>query len=443
MSQFLEQFMILRHYFSAQYLANKFPNREALEAWQDKKVKAHLRKVLQQSDFYKHYYQGCQLSDWQSFPIIDKNLMMAHFDTLNTVKITREEAFKMALTAEETRNFKPMVGHITVGLSSGTSGHRGLFLVSREERLKWAGHALRALPGSIFKGHRIAFFLRANSNLYTSVGSRRIQFQFFDLFKPVDEHIIRLNEYQPTVLVAPPSMLGFIGQAMNAGQLTLKLEKIISVAEVLEPFDRLWLENTYGQNIHQVYQCTEGFLGSTCQYGTLHLNEDLLVVQKEYLNKSQRKFTPIITDFSRLAQPIIRYQLNDVLTERQESCPCGSIFTALEFVDGRCDDLFYLPSTQSSKIIPIFPDAIRKAILQVPVSIHDYQILQLNLNTFSVGLAGKVSLDEEQSFRASLTAVCEQHQCIPPVIQFRPYQQPEVGAKKRRLQRLFAIEAAV
>lgn len=443
MSQLLEQVIILKHYLSAQRLADRFHDRKALEQWQDRKVKAFLQRVLQISTFYQHYYQDFQQADWQSLPTINKALMMDNFDTLNTVNVTKKEAFKTALQAEETRDFKPMMGNITIGLSSGTSGHRGLFLVSPQERLKWAGNILRVLPGSIFKDHKIAFFLRANSNLYTSVGSRRIQFQFFDLFKPIEKHIERLKKYQPTVLVAPPSMLRFIGQAVKAGQLALQPEKVISVAEVLEPFERVWLEDVFRQVIHQVYQCTEGFLGTTCQYGTLHLNEDLLVVQKEYLDKSQGKFTPIITDFSRLTQPIIRYRLNDVLNERLEACPCGSVFTALESVEGRCDDLFYLPSAYTSKIIPLFPDAIRRAILRVSVPIDDYQILQLDLNTFSVSISGKISVEDEQALKVSLSTICEEHQCIPPVIQFRPYQPPETGVKKRRLQRLFALEAAV
>jgi hypothetical protein len=41
---------------------------------------------------------------------------------------------------------------LTVGLSSGTSGNRGVFLVSRAERLRWAGILLgRALPGHLLK----------------------------------------------------------------------------------------------------------------------------------------------------------------------------------------------------------------------------------------------------------------------------------------------------
>ena len=48
--------------------------------------------------------------------------------------------------------------------------------------------------------------------------------------------------------------------------------------------------------IDQVYQATEGFLACTCSAGHLHLNEDIIFVEKEYLD--ERRFYPVITDLS-------------------------------------------------------------------------------------------------------------------------------------------------
>ncbi|MFR2693157.1 MAG: hypothetical protein ACLTBV_21985 [Enterocloster bolteae] len=59
--------------------------------------------------------------------------MMEHFDELNTVGIGREEALEFAVLAERQRNFSPKQG-LTVGLSSGTSGKQGIFLVSDDEK---------------------------------------------------------------------------------------------------------------------------------------------------------------------------------------------------------------------------------------------------------------------------------------------------------------------
>ena len=80
--------------------------------------------------------------------------------------------------------------------------------------------------------------------------------------------------------------------------------------------------------IDQVYQATEGFLACTLVPGHLHLNEDIIFVEKEYLD--ERRFYPVITDFKRSSQPVYRYKLNDILVENPEPCSCGSHYTRID-----------------------------------------------------------------------------------------------------------------
>ena len=103
----------------------------------------------------------------RDYPIVDKEFMMEHFQEINTVGIGREEAEEFAVRAERERNFLPKLRGVTVGLSSGTSGKRGIFLVSDEERVRWAGYILaKFLPVRIWEKCSIGFFMRADSNLY-------------------------------------------------------------------------------------------------------------------------------------------------------------------------------------------------------------------------------------------------------------------------------------
>ncbi|MGA7936783.1 MAG: F390 synthetase-related protein [Kovacikia sp.] len=206
---------ILWHYWQTTHCRN-FSSRDELSAWQDRQVRRFLRRVLPQSPFYQTYYHGLNLQDWRQFPLINKSIMMANFDRLNTAGITQVDAMAIARQAEESRDFRSTLRGYTVGLSSGTSGNRGLFLVSQAEQQAWAGTILaKALPQSIFSRQRIAFFLRANSNLYNTVQRQRIQFEYFDLFQPIGQHIDRLNGYDPTILVAPASMLRLLAEAKN------------------------------------------------------------------------------------------------------------------------------------------------------------------------------------------------------------------------------------
>jgi putative adenylate-forming enzyme len=368
----------------------RFRDRDHLLAWQAGQVERFLRRMLPKSAFYRDYSGGRPVTEWREFPIVDKALMMVNFDRLNTVGLTLHEAFEASLQAEASRDFSPTVRGITVGLSSGTSGNRGVFIASAAERARWAGAAIaKILPydQTLLTPQRIAFFLRANSTLYESVGGRHYRFAFFDLMTPLADHIRRLNALQPTILVAPPSLLRMLAEAQAARELMIQPRKVVSVAEVLEPVDAAIIAAAFGEPVHQVYQCTEGFLGSTCRYGTLHLHEDIVAIQRERLDA--RRFIPIITDFNRTSQPIIRYRLNDVLTERETPCPCGSPLLALEQVAGRADDVFILPNGGR-----LFPDFVRRAVMVGAPQATAYRVVQAAPDQITVALAVDAALRE-------------------------------------------------
>ena len=352
-----------------QFRNRLFTSRKKLEAYQQKKLKKHLEFVTEKSAFYRKY-KGHELKD---FPMIDKGIMMENFDTINTVGIKKEEALEFAVNAERTREFGDKLKNITVGLSSGTSHSRGAFLVEKKKTEKWAGFVLaKFLPHGILGKYKIAFFMRANSNLYQSVGSKNIRFEFYDIYADMDKNIEKLGKHGADILVAQPSALLMIAAALDEKKIDIHPETVISIAEVLEKEDEERIKKSFGTDvIHQVYQCTEGCLATTCKYGTLHLNEDIVFIEKEYIDKN--RFIPIITDFERTSQPIIRYRLNDVLVEKKEKCRCGSACTALEKIEGREDDVFIFHGEE--KEIKIFPDFIRRCIL-FSGNISDYRIVQ-------------------------------------------------------------------
>lgn len=350
-----DRLKVLLYYLYYKY-RRPFSDRQALEKWQKKKLRKHLKYIAEHSELYRGKGEP------EDYPVIDKAFMMEHFDVLNTVGIRREEAEAFALRAERERDFAPKLKGGTVGLSSGTSGRRGIFLVSDGEKNRWAGYILaRFLPGSILDSLDIAFFMRADSNLYQAVSSRNIRFHFFDIYRDMEEHKERLERTKPAILAGQPSVLLMLAREMERGALHISPRTVISIAEVLEREDEAYLKKAFHlEVIHQVYQCTEGCLASTCAHGTLHLNEDIVRIEREYLDGN--RFVPIVTDFERKAQPIIRYRLNDILVEKKSPCGCGSPFLALEKIEGREDDVFVFLDEKGQKKM-VFPDFIRRCVL--------------------------------------------------------------------------------
>jgi putative adenylate-forming enzyme len=446
--------IVLSSYLRARIANHRWSDRVHLQRWQEERILRHMEWVRGSSAYYRELWSGKPAGEWRTFPMINKAQMMENFDSFNTVGIRKEEAFAVALKAEQTRDFAPRLENkrITVGLSSGTSGNRGLFLVSEEESWAWAGTVLgKVLQGPLWKPERIAFFLRANSNLYESVKGGKLTFRFFDLLVPSEIHVKALNSYQPTLLIGPPSMLRLLAEAAQDGSLRLgQLGKIISVAEALDPIDETWIRETFGLPVHQIYQCTEGFLAATCPYGTLHLNEDLVYIERDYLDQTSGRFSPILTDFTRRTQPMIRYRLDDVLVERGERCRCGSPFAALERIEGRCDDLFYWPRIEDGKPTPVFPDFVTRSIIQASEEILEYRAIQHSLERVEVvvrlpeGYAGEERVEYiDRQLHDELTKLGNKLGCRVPELAVSfchtSMLQEQNGRKLRRVERRFPV----
>lgn len=353
------------------YRRTTFKNRTTFEGYQLKKRNRQLRRVLKQSPFYAKR----KSLTFEELPILTKKEWMESFDDIVTVPISKKEALAFALGNEKEREHKMNYRGLTVGLSSGTSGTKGIFIVSEKERAKWTGKILASyLSGIKSKEIKIAFYLRMGSDLYSSVESKKKQFQFFDMAEPISLLMEKTISYQPNIIVAPPSMLRLLSEQGLSKK--IGVEKIITVAEVLDENDRDFFEKCYNIEIEQAYQATEGFLGIGRTDGTISINEEIIYVEKEWIDDSY--FIPIITDMERIAQPIIRYRLNDIWKFKGYDPQSQQL--VLEKIVGREDDSFIFGNQV------IFADYISRAIITTEVEFLDFECIQLDEQTVSLAI---------------------------------------------------------
>ena len=414
----------------------KFRDKEELRLYQKKMLYRHMAFLKMHSPYFRLRKEMV----FKELPLMNKQIMMDHFDEMNTLGLKKDRALSIAIESEHSRDFNPTYDGVSVGLSSGTSGHRGLFVVSDKERMEWAGAMLaKMLPKGHILHHRIAFFLRADNNLYETINSSVIRFQFFDLMKPLQENLREVEQLNPTILVAPASVLKDIAKAMHAGQVRLNPEKVISVAEVLNEADESFLKEVFQKEIiFQVYQCTEGFLAYTCPCGRIHLNEDIVVVEKQWLDG--KRFIPIVTDFRRTSQPIVRYRLNDVLVEGDPNCPCGNPATVIERIEGREDDIFLFPANKSfskTEYVRVYPDFISRCLVYVD-AIRNYRVVQLDPSTIEIQIE---QMDGEEIMKEQILQeferLAEKQGFVMPKVLFADYSM-EPGKKVKRVERKFS-----
>ena len=411
----------------------KFKSRRQIEKVQHAGMKKHVKFIRKNSPFYARHWDGLSDDQWAEFPLIDKSVMMENLGDLLTVRLDVEQATKLAKKAEQSRDFSSKIGPYSIGFSSGTSGSRGMHFVSEKEQASWAGFMLsRGLDDSILSRQKIGLILRANSNTFESIGSKRIKFKFYDLMKPLEEIHQMILQDDLDILIGPPSVLRYLADVKSP----LKVNKLVSAAEVLDEIDRKHIEQHFGQIAHQFYSSTEGEIAATCEFGTLHLNEGIMVIQKEWVDEEKGWYHPIISDFKRSTQPIIRYRLNDILVASKQPCKCGDARESIDSIMGRQDDIFLLKKRNGGEYEQIVPDFIRRAVMQMHPDITAYRAIQRSADEIEVQLLPE---DLEQVSLEGFDLVWQQKNVETPKIIITKYEHKPSATKLRRIQREFTI----
>ena len=418
---------LFRYFFTPK----KFNSRNRIEKIQNSGMRKHAKFVRKNSPFYARHWKGLKDEQWAEFPLIDKSIMMEHLEDLLTVRLDVDKARSLADKAEKSRDFSPKIGPYSIGYSSGTSGSRGMHFVSEKEQAGWAGFMLaRGLDGSIFSKHRIGLILRANSNTFESVGSNRIEFKFYDLMKPLEEIHESILQDKLDILIGPPSVLRYLSDVKSP----LKVRKLVSAAEVLDEIDRTHIEAHFGQIVHQFYSSTEGEIAATCELGTLHLNEEIMVIQKQWVDQEKGWYHPIISDFKRKTQPIIRYRLNDILVASKQPCGCGDARESIDSIMGRQDDIFLLKKNSGEGFEQVIPDFIRRAVMQMHPEITAYCAIQKSPEEIEIQLLPEGLEDISlQGFEQ----IWHKMKTIEPSITLAKYSFKPSTTKLRRIRRDF------
>ncbi len=299
-------------------------------------------------------------------PVIDIAAFRADFEGYNSANLTRTQAESAAMAVERIPTLAPsyrgegpdegltrsatnaecavLPSNLRAGFSTGTSGAtRGLFVTSAEERAAYTGQILaRLLTPFDFRLKRIALCLRAPNDLYRA---GPFDLRFFPLSAESAEAIADFN---PDLLIAPSQVL----LALASRDKRPRLKRLYYGAETLNATERDYITQRLGVRPDPIYQATEGFLGAPCRLGTLHLNEDSLIIERENLGSG--RFRPIVTDLKRRTQAIVRLRLDDIL--EAATCTCGSPLAAVKPVEGRVQDIWRWPGQT------VFPREVDEAV---------------------------------------------------------------------------------
>lgn len=299
-------------------------------------------------------------SPLSAFPVVEPGDMRQRPGDWNSLALSADQILASAEAAEHDGASTVLPG-VHAGYSTGTSGARGVFLSTKAERARYLGQCLaKLLPGSPLRRRRIGLCLRADNALYRDVSNAGpFEFRFFSLASPARKRASEIESFAPEIFVAPSHVLAELALFSNNGEFTAPpLERLFYGAEPMGAAERAWITEALGVRPDPIYQATEGFLGTACERGVLHLNEDSFVFEFEPIAGSDRNRL-IVTDLRRTSQPIVRVRLDDIVQPKDAPCPCGLALQAIEPVEGRYTDIWRWGEAR------IFPRQVERAVADV------------------------------------------------------------------------------
>ncbi|TGQ73275.1 CoF synthetase [Mesorhizobium sp. M00.F.Ca.ET.186.01.1.1] len=391
-------------------------SRENFERWQARALRRWLDRDLPLAPFY-----GKAPSHLGDLPVTDKALLMANFERFNSAGVSARDAWAAATGDGR-------LGALTVGASTGTSGNRGLFVISETEKYRWLGTILaKTIPDLLWRRQRVAVILPQNTGLYDSARqSSRLDLRFYDLTLGPEHWRPALEAFAPTVIIAPPKIL----RHFATERFGLSPLRVFSAAETLDPVDRPVIEAFFGRRLDQIYMATEGLFAVTCRHGGLHLAEDSIFF--EFEPAGDGLVTPLVTAFRRQTQIMARYRMNDLLRLSAAPCRCGSPLRTVVEIVGRMDDAFRFVSSQGPVLIT--PDILRNAVLKADRRIDDFRLIQTAPDRVELRLNLELPDDAAQAALEAVRVLLALRQATAEVEPVRSPMPLEIGRKLRRVE---------
>ena len=358
--------------------------REQLAALQRERLESLVRHATAHAPYYRERI-GDGPVELEALPVLDKATLMERFDDVACDRRLRRDALLEHLDGLD--HDALLLGEYRVMATSGSSGRKGVYVYDRAgwaaicaQLLRfydWAGvrPRLPRLRVAVIGGGSPTHMTRRVADTM-AVGLHRML--RLAVTMPVPEIVERLNAFQPQALNVYPSMALVLADEQQAGRLRLSLETMSTSSELRTPEMTAVIERAFGVRPFDVYGTTEGLWGATCEHGDgLHLFEDVTLV--EIVDGDGRPVPPgergarlLVTSLANRVQPLIRFEVSDVMIAEPEPCPCGRTLLRARAVEGRTEDVLRLPGPAGD--VAVHP--LQFAVVTADRHVREFQVVQ-------------------------------------------------------------------
>jgi phenylacetate-coenzyme A ligase PaaK-like adenylate-forming protein len=191
--------------------------------------------------------------------------------------------------------------------------------------------------------------------------------------QPLEELVEKLNSFRPQFMNTYPSTGALLAEEQLSGRLRLDLEGLTTNSEPLTRSLRERLELAFGVRPTDFYATTEGLYGQECELGSMHLFDDMCIV--ENVDEHGDPVPPgevgsrlLLTNLFNRVQPLIRFEIADMVSLDPEPCPCGRTLMRLRSLEGRAEDVLRLGG------VTVHP--LQFALVTADPDVREFQVVQ-------------------------------------------------------------------
>ncbi len=222
----------------------------------------------------------------------------------------------------------------------------------------------------------------------------------------IDKIVDILITENPMLLVGYPTSISVFAERLRERRAKIpNLRAVWSASETLFEPVRRQLEEDLGVPVYNNYGSREfGGLAMECEaHQGLHMNEGCFLF--EYKPVSDNLYSLVVTDLHNRAQPLIRYEIGDLVRPSNEACSCGRGHTLIKHVEGRTFDLI---RGQNGEVIT---GTFWTLTLRSKPGVKQFQVIQEELDRIRI----KLIVDEEFTdvYRKSFERLIQQQFKLP------------------------------
>lgn len=375
----------------------------------DRRLRRLVRYAVARSPFYRQKYRHVDLRHFSlaDLPPTGKEELRLHFDDAVTDPRLSRTVVESFLS--DTANLgRWLLGKYAVSHTSGSQGPPLLIVQNRRalevlfgimsSRANASGapgvvEGVRKLTRparmALVVQHRGFYPSAAAFEYFPQVAGRFVKLEWLSATDP--DLISRLNDFQPTVMVAYASVLEAL--ALQSDLLKLRsLQQVGNSSEQLTARARQRIRAAFNVPIMDHYGTGECLmLSDGCPtHGGAHINADW--AQLEVVDHLDRPVAPgtagkkvLITNLANTVQPFIRYEVGDQVTLATEPCSCGSRLPRIERIDGRTAELFWV-ATVDGNAFRMLPGVLFHSAVDALPGVREWRAVQVARNQVEVQL---------------------------------------------------------